>query len=772
MTTFLFLQRFEQGAVAPMPFQPLMQLLARHGTVGRGQADVELTLAPDTIASGCTVIGDGDTGISCVGFERPRYDAALRQLAWECFTHFGCTIFNDTLDLVYTAPGGAAALPAAMRAACTCGMRAIGSAQQLWPDQPAAAGDGRVRPALLYTNPNSNGPNWQMFDDGNLERKELTIAAAIRPAACNQGTLRVLRNLELRVDAAMRANPGYTVAYRYAHHEASLLLLESPRLTERAMQATFITGMPGAPEPEQPGFVADSGVYGVAMTEAAALIQHVQQKYQLALDGTPAGIDKLAGVLDKLHAYYRHERSQHPPGSAFHSALAAAWAVRAGSYLGDVVRLQVGAQWGYIERGPLRVPVVRTHRGRLCFPQQQVLDHVINGQADNIAAWFRALAASDASPTPRDEDHACQITVSAGLLLADGAPLPYAADIPRRALDYSVGSLRHLDHYLAHIARNAGSIPGPRLGQLVIAAWAYLGEVVRINAPDRALWQWVNYDDFLAASPDFAQQRPREIGFAAFLDSPAHTCYPFEQARAIITGQSNTPAFDWACQLLGDAVVVQTAAALPDAINAWPADQGMANEIEHVRAALAGWRRLARPSDYNAMRPATPDWLRKDALGDIVDQRDLLLGEGQVVWGGLVQANGNLFEPGPHDHPAALAYSLDPHFDSRPQALRALGHEMFAHKGTAAPAYIRRVAAILTDEMQRPRDIPLPPEMTDRQVMLSAFMVFRQDIPEATLGGGWFPVLIHADTDALMIAPRRFWSNQLVALWAERVMDI
>lgn len=551
MTAFLFLQRFEQGAVAPIPLQPLMDILSRYGKMGRGRGDLEITFEPDTVAFGCTVVGDAQTGVRCVGFERPRYDAALRQLAWECVEQFNCATFNDVLDLVYTTPAGAAALPATLRAAAACGVRTLGSAQQLWPDQLELAVAGPPRPAVAYANPNSNGPNFQMFDHADTQSQELWIEAGIRPEACNAGTLRVLRNLELRVDAAIGDNPEFKALYRYAHHAASLLVLESPRLTYRAMHATFVSAMPDEPVPkrEQPDFIADSAVFANAIQEANALAAHVYAKYQLTLDGKEASLDALAGLLDKLHHFYLHERSKHPAGAPFHSALAATWAVRAGCYLGGMVRTQIGGQWGSIQRGNVRLPAVHVHGGRLCFPQQQVLDHVINGETDNIATWFRALAQSDASPTPRHEDFACDIPALAGMLLGEGA-LPYGAHIPHAQLDFSVASLRHLDTYLAHVAQDVGGVPERALGKLVLAAGAYLGEVVRMNAADPACWQWVNYDDFVMANPDFAHQRPRDPGFLAFLDSAHQTSYPLQHVGAFLTGEGKLGTVDFAAKLL------------------------------------------------------------------------------------------------------------------------------------------------------------------------------------------------------------------------------
>jgi hypothetical protein len=57
MSTFLFLQRFENGQPVPVPHAKAVAVLERYGKAGRGRGDLEFTFAPDTIAAGCTVVG-------------------------------------------------------------------------------------------------------------------------------------------------------------------------------------------------------------------------------------------------------------------------------------------------------------------------------------------------------------------------------------------------------------------------------------------------------------------------------------------------------------------------------------------------------------------------------------------------------------------------------------------------------------------------------------------------------------------------------------------
>jgi hypothetical protein len=392
MTAFLFLQRFDNGAPAPMPFEAVMEVLSRHGTAGRGRGDAEFTFAADQMAAGCTVAGSPADGASCIGFERPRFDAPLRRAVWECMAAFGCTAFTDTLDRVYAT----SAPPEDLVAGCVDGVRLVSTAQQLWPEQLELAAPPVARPALRYTNRNPSGLNFQYFDAADFDANELTIELAIRPEACNPGTLRVLRNLELRVDDAISTNPQYRLVYRYAHHESSLRLLESKRLGELANHVMLASPPPGDTPPHQV-FVPEPAVGAGALVEAEKLVGHVRHKYQVALDGSSASIDALARLLDTVHLFYVQERGRHPAGGEpFHSQVAASWALKAGCYVGGVLEGQLDGEWGYVERGLQRIPVVLT-RGGAAHPHLQVLDHIINGPRDSIAAWFAQLAAREAT---------------------------------------------------------------------------------------------------------------------------------------------------------------------------------------------------------------------------------------------------------------------------------------------------------------------------------------------------------------------------------------
>ena len=596
MTAFLYLQKFDKGLPVGMPFDAMLETLGRVGPVGRGSGDTEITLPADAIAAGCTVVGDSTSGVLCVGFERPAFDAALRMLVWDCMTRFGCAVFDDTLATVCTLHDGLADLPPALAAAAVTGARELGSAQQLWPDLLEEDIARSARPVLRTTNANVNGPHLQFFDMAEFDNNALYIEIGLRPEACNAGTLRILRNLELRVDAALSINPEYAVLYRYAEQETPLLVMESARLGSLNNRATIIS--PGVEEREhRPGFIANRELFAHAAQAAIRATERAHTEFGCNLDGGPGSIASLSELLDQLHYRYCQQRATHTSAEPFIQSDAIEWATVAGGFLGTVIRQQIGAQWGFVERGYRRLPVVRLHSGRVCNPHLLVLDHIINGPRSRVDEVFNRLQRDDASACPRDEDLVrdipgfCQILLGASEFNSGGG-LPLSSQIPRNKLDFSVASLRHLDVYLAQVVRKSGAFSDQTLSNLMLAAGAYLGETIRSNAAHPGDWQWLTYDDLARAHPEFCQQRTRQVGHLAILESATQMTYPLAHISAVLHGANVLSTHALALELFGRtpaaaAVVKKPAHAVHD-----PVDNHDAGPFEH--AADAAVSALAR----------------------------------------------------------------------------------------------------------------------------------------------------------------------------------
>jgi hypothetical protein len=190
--------------------------------------------------------------------------------------------------------------------------------------------------------------------------------------------------------------------------------------------------------------------------------------------------------------------------------------------------------------------------------------------------------------------------------------------------------------------------------------------------------------------------------------------------------------------------------------------------LEGVRAAIGAPPRVLEMATIASLTPSPPSWFRAtDRLAEVYRRLELLLLEGEVVWGALVQANNKLFRPGPDDHPALAIYATDRSFDEGSTDLQAIAHQLFRLKNTTPddPAE-RRLAGLITNEMDRGMGWTVPKSLTGgREVLSSTFMVFRSHLPGRHLQSGWFPLLIHAATPAIMIVPSLYWPRTLVTPW-------
>jgi hypothetical protein len=158
-----------------------------------------------------------------------------------------------------------------------------------------------------------------------------------------------------------------------------------------------------------------------------------------------------------------------------------------------------------------------------------------------------------------------------------------------------------------------------------------------------------------------------------------------------------------------------------------------------------------------------------DELIEVYRRQKLLLKQGTVFWGALVQANNRLFKDGPDDHPALTTYSESGAFENSPDKLVDIARRLFRLKSTTpTDPEERRLADMITDEMERGMGWLVPRSCTGGvEVRSTTFMVFRGHIPGRRLASGWFPLLTHPETPAVMIVPCRYWPQELVAKWSE-----
>ena len=103
-----------------------------------------------------------------------------------------------------------------------------------------------------------------------------------------------------------------------------------------------------------------------------------------------------------------------------------------------------------------------------------------------------------------------------GALEGDGE-IVHSDRLERDKLDYSVASLKVVDEYLNYLYDHRLPKLGGDWVNALLWGGAYLGQVIRRNAPRE--YNWVDYDDFIREYPDTTELigDEKELGVCAFL---------------------------------------------------------------------------------------------------------------------------------------------------------------------------------------------------------------------------------------------------------------
>ena len=103
-----------------------------------------------------------------------------------------------------------------------------------------------------------------------------------------------------------------------------------------------------------------------------------------------------------------------------------------------------------------------------------------------------------------------------GTMEGDGE-IVHPEQLNRAKLDYSLASLKAVDNYLKYLHENRPEQMGREWVKAVLWGGAYVGEVIRRNAPRE--YNWVDFDDFIREYPETTRLLgdQKELGFCALL---------------------------------------------------------------------------------------------------------------------------------------------------------------------------------------------------------------------------------------------------------------
>ncbi len=207
-------------------------------------------------------------------------------------------------------------------------------------------------------------------------------------------------------------------------------------------------------------------------------------------------------------------------------------------------------------------------------------------------------------------------------------------------------------------------------------------------------------------------------------------------------------------------------------------DEGPASDLEEswpwakwlgqMRDNFLPGRRELIASDWTYLRIDRPSWLpllSRDPLRRVLRDQRKLYRHGSIVWGALVQANLLLFEPGPEDLPAAIAFSTDEDVDASAPALAQVARKLFhAKENEVEDDDWRDIGAKLADEHRRDTQVIVPSKLTwGAPVTMSAVLVARKHLPNRVLSGSVFPLLVAPSiSDWVIVLPSRFWPQEFI----------
>jgi hypothetical protein len=196
-----------------------------------------------------------------------------------------------------------------------------------------------------------------------------------------------------------------------------------------------------------------------------------------------------------------------------------------------------------------------------------------------------------------------------------------------------------------------------------------------------------------------------------------------------------------------------------------------ARAIASTRAAVAEHQRRMGSLELLRQRIHPPAWLTtedEDPLHIVFADQWILRKHGSVLWGHIVEANDLLRTADREDHPATVAWSLDPWFDRAVDDLRRIASaladpELRRRRDGETARFARR----LDEHVGRIMQWPVPTTLTGgRQVLLTSILVHRPHLPDGRLDASLLPLLLAPGrSQAAMILPMGEWTAELRDLW-------
>lgn len=357
-----------------------------------------------------------------------------------------------------------------------------------------------------------------------------------------------------------------------------------------------------------------------------------------------------------------------------------------------------------------------------------------------------------------------------GLEITDG--FAFRAELEALPLNYSLQSLSAIDRWVSEVRRRELAL-SQRLrydwslqNTLYLLAF-YSGEIVARALRLAPSWQDFR-DQVMKADDPYRAIRGFRASAVCCFDDPRLKQDMYSALNPLVDGLFADDGGTGVHQTVTDFLVANGAepldpqaplASLP--AGSWP-------------LGWSGQRPPVHSQQLADLRPITPVWvsLNNDPLSYLFEHVDALLCEGRVVWGRLVQANNDLFQPKfCFGAPAEVIY--DPQGRAEPQELEQVARQLFQYKASgesyAEDEELRSYVQHLRDEYTRKFDLTLPASVLPYPLKLSGTYFDQRQLPNGMLSLGYFPLLIHDQhPGAVLPLPYTLWPAEFAAAWREQ----
>ncbi len=353
------------------------------------------------------------------------------------------------------------------------------------------------------------------------------------------------------------------------------------------------------------------------------------------------------------------------------------------------------------------------------------------------------------------------------LPISDG--VAYESLLRKYTLDYSVQSLARVDAFLDEL-RQAKTLheetylqESPNQTLFYLLAF-YVGEVIGRSLRNEPQW-FTHKEANEKFFPDDVSENFFETSLTLHFPNSTVGVSLFNPLISIVSR-----AFD---EFTTKSVLFSAGALIPAELQKGPASQAPLKPLP-ARAwpfDVAAWMKNASALDRSKFAIATPDWAESDDLKFLFSNTEKLIGTGRLVWGALIQANGELFDPrgllAGRAAPGEVLY--DPAGRTSPEALCELAKTVFSLKATAvqdeACAYISQY---LADETVRVFGLTLPKKIAAYPLKLSTTWFEQPKLAAGAIFLRHFPLIISdAVPGAVLPLPCHMWPDSFTQEWLD-----